>query len=70
MQQQTIDAVVINRIMQVGTSVTDDDTLFSRDSASTCAPIPQIVTRATHNNSAVRTRSHPTYDHHRNVVHE
>ena len=69
-QQQTLAAAVINRVMQARTSVTDYDTLFSRDSASACARMPQIGTHATHNTSAVSTRSRPTYDHHRNVVHE
>ena len=69
-QQRTLAAEVLNRVMQVSTSVTYDDTLFSRDSASARARMPQIGTHATCNTSAVSTCSRPTYDHHRNVVHE
>ena len=69
-QNQTLAAEVINGVMQSGTSVTDDDTLFSRDSASARARIPQIGTHATCNTSVVSTCSCPTYDHHINVVHE
>ena len=56
--------------MQSGTSVTDDDTLFSRDSASARARMPQIGTHETCNNSAVSTISRPTCDHHGSVVQE
>ena len=56
--------------MQASTSVTDDDTLFRRDSASDRSRMPQIGTRATRNTSTVSTRSRPTYDRHRNIVHE
>ena len=69
-QQRTISATVINRDMQVSTYVTDDDTLFSRDSASTRARMPQNGTHATLNTSAVITHSHPTYGHNGNVIHE
>ena len=69
-QQRTISATVINRDMQVSTYVTDDDTLFSRDSASARERMPHIGTHATRNTSAVRTCTCPTYDHHINVVHE
>ena len=69
-QQKTIAASAIVGVTQASTSVTDDDTLFSRDSASTCARMPQIGTHAACNNSAVSSRSRPTYDHHINVVHE
>ena len=60
---------VINRVMQASTSVTDDDTLFRRDSSSARERIPQIGTHETRNTSAVSTRSRPTYDHHVNVIH-
>ena len=60
----------MNGVMQASTSVADDDTLFSRDSASTCARMPQIGTHATRNTSAVITCSRPTYDHHGNVANE
>ena len=69
-QQQTLAAAVINLVMQASTSVTDDDTLFSRDSASACARMNHTVTHTIRNTSAVSTRSLPTYDHHGNVVHE
>ena len=69
-QQQTLSAEVINGVMQASTSVMDDDALFSRYSASDCARMPHIGTRATRNTSAVSTFSSPTYEHHRNVVHE
>ena len=69
-QQQNIDAAVINGFMQSSTSVTDDDTLFSRYSASDRASMPQIGTHATHNTSAVSTRSCPTYYCHRNIAYE
>ena len=69
-QQQTLAAAVINLVMQASTSVTDDDTLFSRDSASACARMPQIDTHANSNTSAVINRSRPTYDHHGNFIHE
>ena len=69
-QQGTLAAVVINRVMQASTSVTDDDTLFSRYSASDRERMPQIGTHATRNTSVVSTRSCPNYDHHDNVVNE
>ena len=69
-QQRTLAAEVLNEVMQVSTSVTYDDTLFSRDSASARARMPQIGTHPTCNTSVVSTLSCPTYDHHRNVVHE
>ena len=69
-QQQTLAAEVINGVMKSSTSVTDDDTLFSRDSASARVCMPHIGTHATCNTSAVSTLSCPTYDHHGNVVHE
>ena len=67
-QQQTLAASVINGVIQSSTPVTDNDTLFSRESASARARIPQIGTHATHNTSAVSTRYHPSYYHHVNVV--
>ena len=69
-QQQTIAAAVINRVMQASTSVTDNDTLFSRDSASSFSRMPQIGTHATRNTSVVSARYCPTYDHNGNIVHE
>ena len=69
-QQQTIAAAVTNGVMQASTSVTDDDTLLSRYSASACACMPQIGTHANRNTSSVSTPSHPTYDHHVNIVDE
>ena len=69
-QQKTLAAALINRVIQASTSVMDDATLFIRDSASDRAHMPQIGTHATRNNSAVSTRSLPTYDHHGNVIHE
>ena len=69
-QQQTLSAAVINEVMQASTSVTDDNTLFSRDSAYAHARMPQIGTHETPNTSMVSTRSRHTYDHHGNVVHE
>ena len=68
-QQQTLATEVMNGVMQTSTSVTDDDTLLSRYSASACSCMPQIGTHATCNTSAVSTRSRPTYDHQINVVH-
>ena len=56
--------------MQAGTSVTDDDTLFRRDSASARARMSQIGTHATCNTSVVINISLPTYDHHGHVIHE
>ena len=52
-QQRTIAAAVIKGVTQDDTSVTDDGTLFSRDSASTRAHMLQIGTHATRNTSAV-----------------
>ena len=69
-QQQNLAAAVIKRVIQASISVADDDTLFSRDSASARVCMPQIGTHTTHNTSAVSTHSRPTYDHHKNVVHE
>ena len=69
-QQRTLAAAVINGVMQASTSVTENGTSFSIDSASYCARMPQIGTHATHNTSAVSTRSRPTYNHHGNIVHE
>ena len=69
-QQQTLSEELINGVMQASTSVTYYDTLFSKDSASACARMPQIGTHETRNTSAVSTPSRPIYDHHRNVVHE
>ena len=68
MQQQTRAAEVINGVMQASTPVTDNETLFRRDSASACARMPQIGTHETCNTSAVSTRSCPTYEHPINVV--
>ena len=69
-QQRTLAAAVINGIMLANTSVTDDDTLFSRDSASVRARMPETGTHATCNSSSVSTRYRPTCDCHGNVVHE
>ena len=69
-QHRTLDAALINGIMQASTSITDDDTLLRIDSASARAHMNQIGTHATRNTSAVSTRSCPTYDHYGNVVHE
>ena len=69
-QQQTISAALINGVMQSSTSVTDDDTLFSRYNTSARAHMPQIGTCATRNTSSVSTCSLPTYDHHGNVFRE
>ena len=69
-QQRILSAAVINGVMQASTSLTDDGTLFSRDSASDRASMTQIGTHATRNTSTVSTRSRPTYYHHRNVVNE
>ena len=54
-QQRTISPGVINGVMQSSTSVTDDNTLFRRDSASAHAHMPQIGTHTTCNTSAVST---------------
>ena len=69
-QQRTLAASVINIVMQASTSVADDDTLFSRDSSSARALMPQIGTHTTCNTSTVNNRSLPTYEHHGNFVHE
>ena len=69
-QQRTIAAAVIKEVMQASTYVTDDDTLFSRDSASALSRMYQIGTHATRNTSAVSTCYHPTYDHHVKIVNE
>ena len=69
-QQRTLSAALINKVIQASTSITDDDTLFRRDSASACARMSHIVTHATYNTSTVSTRYCPNYDHHGNVVHE
>ena len=69
-QQKNIAAAAINGVMHASTSVADDDTLFSRDSASACANMPHIGTNANCNNSAVIIQSCPTNNHHRNVVNE
>ena len=69
-QQRTLAAVVINGVMQASTSVTDDDTLFSRDITSDRARMLQIGTHATLNTSTVSTFSLPNYDHHGNFVYE
>ena len=69
-QQRTFSAAIINGVMQSSTYITDDDTLFSRYSASSIAHMPRVCTHATFNTSLVSTRSRPTYDLHGNVVHE
>ena len=50
-QQQNPAVEVINGVIQASTSVTDDDTLFIRDSTSVCARMPQIGTHETCNNA-------------------
>ena len=69
-QQQTLAVAVISGVMQTSTSVTYDDTLFCRNSASARAHMPQIGTHETRNTSTVSNRSRPTYDHYRHVIRE